>query len=407
MTKNFCKQCGSALTKSGGKFCTTCGATVDGADSVDLSNQETVALPGEKKDQTAFATEVIPAVALPSLPGEKKDQTAFATEVIPAVTPPSLPGEKKDQTTFATEVIPAVAPPVFETEEIRQVVVTARAEERATEVIKAIPTPPVIQRPNLPKEPAPAIQPSVQQEVVKSEKKSVEKSEKKSVEKSVGQKKLALAAALGVVVVVAVVAASIFFINSRKAPEVQAENRPAENVATPTPAQPAVQAPNQQDSPQPNQPANQQPNQQIGQPPGASAKNQAQSQSRTQPGTSIIDIDINTPTARNDAAPKPQQQAAEKPAQAPTGTSAAEHQKQGADYLNKRLYHEALREFDFVKRLDPGNKDVYYLIGSAYNGMNQLERALEAYRQCTSGTYVTVSENAVKNLEKKLKINAR
>jgi hypothetical protein len=353
---------------------------VDGADSVDLSNQETVALHGEKKDQTAFATEVIPAVA-----------------------PPSLPGEKKDQTAFATEVIPAIASPAIETEEIRQVVVTARAEERATEVIKAIPTPPVIQWPNIPKEPAPAIQPSVQQEVAKSE--------KKPVENSVGRKKLALAAALGVVAIVAAVAASILFINSRKAPEVQAENRPAENVATPMPAQPIVQAPTQQDSPQPDQPANQQPNQrpnqQIGQSSGAGAKNRTQSQTRSQSDTSIIDIDVKSPTARNDAVSKPQQQTPAKPAQAPIGISAAEHQKQGADYLNKRLYHEALREFDVVKRLDPGNKDVYYLIGSAYSGLNQLEQALEAYRQCTSGTYITVAQNAVKNLEKKLKINAR
>ncbi|HEY6400596.1 MAG TPA: hypothetical protein VI479_04260 [Blastocatellia bacterium] len=395
MTKNFCKQCGSALTKTGAKFCTTCGVIVDGAESVDLSNQETVALPGEQKNQTDFATEVIPAIAPLSLPGEERDQTAFATEVIPAIAPLSLPGEESGQTSFATEVIPAITPPAFKTEEIQQVVITERAEERATEVIKAIPTPPVIQRLNKPEEPAPAIQPSVQQEVAP------------SVEKSAGRKKLALAAALGVVALVVVVAASIFFINSRKAPEVQAENRPAENAAPSTPAPPIVQAPNQQDSPQPDQPSNQQPNQKIGQPSGAGAKNQAQSQTRSQPDTSIIDIDIKPPTTRNDATSKPQQEAAAKPAQAPTGTSAVEHQKQGADYLNKRLYQEALREFDFVRKLDPGNKDVYYLIGSAYNGMNQLERALEAYRQCTSGTYVIVAQNAVKNLEKKLKISVR
>jgi hypothetical protein len=377
MTKNFCKQCGSALTNTGAKFCTTCGATVDGANSVDLSDRETVALGGEKKDQTTFATEVIPAIAPPVL--------------------------ETDQTTFATEVIPAIAPPVFETEEIQQVVIATPAEERATKVIKAIPTPPVIQRLDKSEEPAPVIRPSVQQEVGPSEKKSVEKSGER--------KKLGLAAALGVAALVTVVAASILFINSRKAPEIQAENRPAETAAPSTPAQPIVQAPSQQDSPQPNQPAskqpNQRPNQQIGQPYGAGAKNRAQSQTRSQSDTSIIDIDVKPPTARNDAVSKPQQQAAAKPAQEPTGISAVEHQKQGADYLNKRLYHEALREFDFVKRLDPGNKDVYYLIGSAYNGMNQLERALEAYRQCTSGAYVTVSQNAVKTLEKKLGINAR
>ena len=71
-------------------------------------------------------------------------------------------------------------------------------------------------------------------------------------------------------------------------------------------------------------------------------------------------------------------------------------------------YQEALREFESIKKLDPGNKDVYYLIGLTYFKMNQLEHAIEAYRQCTSGVYASVSQSAVKNLEKKVgKVSAR
>ena len=49
--KKFCKQCGNALTKAGAKFCTTCGATVDGAEIEDVSDQETRGLPGEQSDR--------------------------------------------------------------------------------------------------------------------------------------------------------------------------------------------------------------------------------------------------------------------------------------------------------------------------------------------------------------------
>jgi len=76
--------------------------------------------------------------------------------------------------------------------------------------------------------------------------------------------------------------------------------------------------------------------------------------------------------------------------------------------MNSVRYQEALREFEYVKKLDPGNKDVYYLIGFTYYKMNQLEQAIEAYRQCTSGKYASVSQSAVKNLGKKVgKVNAK
>ena len=340
MTKKFCKQCGNALTKAGAKFCTTCGATVDGAEIGDLSDQETR-----------------------GLPGEQSDQTAFATEVIPAITPPS-----------------------YETEEMPRMIITARVEERATEVIEAIAPTPAAKSSKKQTEPAQEKQPSAQQ----------------PGGNPGGRKKLALAAAIGVVVGLALVAVAFLIVNSRRGSGTQAGTQPVDKVE-PSP------------SPQPIAPqANQQANQQLSQPPGAGANNQAQSPTRPQPGSLIGEV--KSPAVRNnESASNPQQQAAAKPTPAPTqekqavaGTSAAEHRIQGIKYMESGRHQDALQEFESVKKLDPGNKDVYYLIGRTYQQMNQLERALEAYRQCTSGDYASVSQGHVKNLEKRVgKVNAK
>jgi hypothetical protein len=85
------------------------------------------------------------------------------------------------------------------------------------------------------------------------------------------------------------------------------------------------------------------------------------------------------------------------------GTGAAEHNvNQGISYMSSGKYQEALQEFEYVKKLDPGNKNVYYLIGQTYHKMNQLDQALNAYRQCTSGVYASVALSNVKMLEKRL-----
>ncbi len=362
MTKKFCKHCGNALTKAGAKFCATCGRTLDDAEIGDVSNQETRGLPGEQSDQTAFATEVIPAITPPS-----KDQTAFATEVIPAITPTS-----------------------YETEEMPRMIITARVEERATEVIEAIAPTTVKQSQKKQKKPAQEKQPSAQQ----------------PGGKPGGRKKLAMAAAIGVAVGLALVAAAFLIVNSRSGPEAQAGTQTADKVEPSASAQPIAP----QASPQANQQASPQPSQ----PSGAGANNQAQSQTRPQPDSSIGDV--KSPAVRNnESASNPQQQAAAKPTPAPTqekqaaaGTSAAEHKTQGIKYMYSDRYQEALQEFESLKKLDPGNKDVYYLLGQTYQKMNQLERALEAYRQCTSGDYASVSQQHVKNLEKRVgKVNAK
>jgi uncharacterized Zn finger protein (UPF0148 family) len=324
MTKNFCRQCGSALTKAGAKFCTTCGATVDGAETEDVTSQETV-----------------------GLPGEPTGQTVAATEVLPASKPPSN----------------------YNTEEMPKVGITGRAEGKATAVVADAP---ITQSQAKHAEPAPANRPPANRP-------------------SNGQKKLAIAAAL---VIVALAAASIFFINSRMQPEAQVGTQTAAQ------AEPARST----------QPVAQQSNQQLGQQPGANA--QAQPQTQPQPIGEVKSTAIHNA----DSASNQQRQAAAKPTPATSqekqtvgGTISAEDiLKQGIAHMYAGQYQEALSELESVKKLDPGNKDVYYVIGLTYQKMNQLGQALEAYRQCTSGVYASVSQSAIKNLEKKVgKVNAK
>lgn len=337
MTKKFCKQCGNALTKAGAKFCTTCGATVGVVEPVDVTAQETRPLPGEQTDQTVYATEVLP---------------------------------ESKASSYATEEMPITA-------------TTSRAEERATEVIAD-----AFVTQSRPKrvEPAPANQPSVQP------------SGGPAGRLSGGRKKLASAAALGGVALVALAAGTFFFIHSRRAPEAQAEMRTADNAKPSTSAQPIAQQSNQQS------------NQQS----GAGANNQAQLQTGPQPGPSISEV--RSPAVHNsEAGSNPQRQAVAKPTPATPqekpaadGTSAEHSLEQGITYMNAGRHQEALQEFEQVKKLDPDNKNIYYLIGQTYQRMNQLQQALEAYRQCTSGHYASVAQNAVKKLEKKVgKVNAR
>ena len=156
---------------------------------------------------------------------------------------------------------------------------------------------------------------------------------------------------------VALVAAAFFIVNSRRGQEAQAGTQTVDKVEPST-------------SPQPIAPqANQQASQQLSQPSGVGANNQAQSQTRPQPGSSIGEV--KSPAVRNDeSASNPQRQAAAKPTptppqekQAAAGPSAAEHRTQGITYMNSGRHQDALQEFESIKKLDPGNKDVYYLIG--------------------------------------------
>jgi Flp pilus assembly protein TadD/uncharacterized Zn finger protein (UPF0148 family) len=332
MTKKNCIQCGRALTKVGARFCTTCGATVDGAETGDAATKETAPLPGEQSNQTVSAN--VPA-----------------TEALPALMLSS---------NYHTEVIP-------------QTGITARAEERAT---AAVANAPVTQSQTKHAEPA------------------------KANQTFGGRKRLALVAAL---CVVALAAGLFFFVNSRRQPETQAETQPADKAETATSPQPIAQQ------------SDQQANQQTAEQSGAGANNQAQPQIR--PQSSSAPGGVKTPADHNaETASKQQQTASAKPTPATSqekppadgGASAEQSLNQGMTHLNAKRFQDALREFENVKKLDPGNKNVYYLIGQTYHGMNQLEQALEAYRQCTSGVYASVSQNAVKRLERQVgKVNAR
>ena len=79
--------------------------------------------------------------------------------------------------------------------------------------------------------------------------------------------------------------------------------------------------------------------------------------------------------------------------------TAADHWRTGVEFLNAGRAGEALREFEQARRLAPGNPDLFYLIGNAYQQMGRREEALAAYRQCTSGVYATVAQNHVRRLE--------
>jgi Flp pilus assembly protein TadD len=203
---------------------------------------------------------------------------------------------------------------------------------------------------------------------------------------------LALAASIGVVALVAV---SVFLVILRRPSETQSANLSANTAAPGASAQPTAQQSNQQT--------------------GATANNPAQPQTGPQSGPATVEV--KSPPANNaKAASSPQQQVVAKPTPATSQqqqpvketVSAEQYLKQGVTYLNSGRHQEALRDFEYVRQLDPGNKDVYYLIGQAYQRMNLLKQALEAYRQCTSGVYVSVSQSAVKNLEKRVgKVNEK
>ena len=195
-----------------------------------------------------------------------------------------------------------------------------------------------------------------------------------------------LATALGIVVLGV---GSFFFINSRRASETQAANKSVDEAKPAASAQPSIEP-----SIEPS-----------GQPSPATANNQ------TQPPSEQQAEGVKSQLTKNAAADaKSSQHAVAKPTPASPkekndaeGTGAAAYNyNQGITYFNAGRYQDALREFEYVKKLDPGNKSVYYLIGQAYLKLGQLEPALDAFRRCTSGQYVTVASNNAKALEKRL-----
>lgn len=214
-----------------------------------------------------------------------------------------------------------------------------------------------------------------------------------------GRKGLLLAAALGAV---ALALGSFFFVNSRLSSETSETDQTAEAAESVTPIPDASHQsvePSVKPSVEPSV-----------KPSGGDADNPAQSQTGPQLATAPGETrstanqsslaEKKSPEVRIESKPAPTASQANKVAD---GTGAASHNlNQGIRYMNTGQFQEALREFEYVRKLDPGNKSVYYLIGQTYHKMDQLERALEAYRQCTSGVYASVAQSNVRMLEKKL-----
>ena len=200
-----------------------------------------------------------------------------------------------------------------------------------------------------------------------------------------GRKGLLLAAAVGAVILGA---GSFFFINSRRASDTQTAMTPTDEAKPAASAQPSTGPSNEA--------------------PGQSSPVAANDQ--TQPQPQRPDGGVKSPLNKNgEADKKPTQQADTKPTPAPPEKGAADgtgaaifNYNQGVTYMNAGRYQDALRQFEYVKKLDPGNKNVYYLIGQTYHKMGQLEQALEAYRLCTSGNYASVALNNAKAIEKRL-----
>lgn len=73
----------------------------------------------------------------------------------------------------------------------------------------------------------------------------------------------------------------------------------------------------------------------------------------------------------------------------------------GNRLANTGQLRDAIQVYEKARRASPENEDVYYLLGSAYHRSGEITKALEAYRQCTSGVYAAVASNHVKKLAKK------
>lgn len=279
--------------------------------------------------------------------GEQTDQTAPSHAAVTEALPSNQSGGL-----MTGPMAGQTAPSNYDTEEMPRTRITAQADERSV----TAPTEKTLTQSQTVS--PPASQPSS------------------------GRKGLLLAAALSVVVLGA---GSFIFINSRRASEAQTAILPANEANPATSAPPSIEP--------------------SGQPSPAAANNQPQPQS--EPAANGVKPALSKNVESDKRLPQP---AVAKPTPtapqvkyAADGTGAAVHNfNQGVTYLKAKRYQDALREFEYVKKLDPGNKSVYYVIGQTYHNMGKLEEALEAYRRCTSGMYASVALNNARALEKRL-----
>jgi tetratricopeptide (TPR) repeat protein len=83
------------------------------------------------------------------------------------------------------------------------------------------------------------------------------------------------------------------------------------------------------------------------------------------------------------------------------------HKRIGNGFSNVRQYQEAIKEYKTALNLTPDDKDLHYLIATAYKASGQLDLALEHYRKCDSGTYAQVAQGAVPGMEKAARNQAK
>lgn len=80
--------------------------------------------------------------------------------------------------------------------------------------------------------------------------------------------------------------------------------------------------------------------------------------------------------------------------------AAAHHKDLGRRYMNVREFGAAIAELQQAVKLTPGDKDLYYFLGSSYRGLGQLSRAYEYYKKCDSGDYAGTSQSGARGTEK-------
>jgi len=98
---------------------------------------------------------------------------------------------------------------------------------------------------------------------------------------------------------------------------------------------------------------------------------------------------------------KPPASPSNRPEESPDPGAAADgHKKLGLRYFNVREYHAAIKEFLSALRLTPGDKDIYYFLGSSYYGLGQQALAHDYYKRVDSGNYVGVAQSGAARTEK-------
>ena len=78
------------------------------------------------------------------------------------------------------------------------------------------------------------------------------------------------------------------------------------------------------------------------------------------------------------------------------------HKQKGMDLLNAKAFEAAIRDLEIARNYNPKDKDLYYLLGSAYAGLGLSAQAADNYRRCNSGQYAAIASSGLKKEAKRL-----